>query len=438
MTKFAVFLFIIFIIALGYLAILNKDTVSLRLSDTSVYEIPEIALILLASAFGAVSMLFIIAIRDARNYIGNWQGMRQQKKDLRIRESYSRGLDAFIAGKYEEAGDVFNRIIQEDAGHLPSLLRIGDIAFKTSDIAKAKDFYIKAREIQPRNIEVLFSLEKVFESEQKWHEAMRYLDNILEIDEKNPNALYGKRGIYEANKNYEALLDIQHKILKSDIPQKEKQREYKNLLGYKYDLGCQYLEKGELEKAEKTLKSIVKADKGFTSAYLALAETYLRKGDSEEAENILLKGYETRLDSVFLVRLEDFLIGIGEPGRIIDVYQKAIQKNPADPILNFLLAKLYYRLEMIDYAFEKINTALDNTGVDYPYLHTLLGSIYEKRMQPAKASQEFKKALKVEKPLVVPFCCSDCGHSVKDWAGRCPRCKSWNTFLIDFDGTCKT
>ncbi|MBI4654827.1 MAG: tetratricopeptide repeat protein [Nitrospirae bacterium] len=437
MTKLAVSLFIIFIAALGYLAILNKETVTLKLGENHIYEIPKIALILLSGAFGALSMLIIVAIRDTKHYIENWRNQRQQKRDLRIQEAYGRGLDAFIAGKDEEAEEIFNRIIQDELAHLNSLLRLGDIAFKTGNKGRAKDFYTKAREIQPRNIEVLFSLEKVFEAEQKWNEALRYLDNILEMDEENPNALYRKREVYETNKNWEALLDVQYKILKSDIPQREKQKEHKNLAGYKYELGCHYLEKGDIEKAKKVLKAIIKLDKNFSSAYLALAESYLREGNVEESESLLIKGYETIPTLALLMRLEDILIGVGEPGRIIDIYQKAIQNNPADPKLHFLLAKLYYRLEMIDYAFEKINAALDTATVDYHYLHTLLGNIYEKRMQHDKASQEFKKALKVDKPVLVPFCCHECGYTTKDWLGRCPECKSWNTFAIDLDGTCK-
>ncbi|MBI5196845.1 MAG: tetratricopeptide repeat protein [Nitrospirae bacterium] len=437
MTKFVVFLFIVFITALGYLAILNKETITLNLGAGHIYEVPKVALILISSAFGALAMLVITAVRDLKQYIENWQGMRRHKKDLQIQELYSKALDAFIALRYDEASEIFNGIVEEQPEHLNSLLRLGDIAFVTGDMLKAKDFYSKAKEVRPKSIEVLFSLEKVFEAEQKWQEALRYLDNIIEMDEENPMALFRKREIHERNKNWEELLDTQYKILKSDISQKEKQTEHKNLIGYKYELGRHYLEKGDIEKAKKTLRAIIKLDKNFVAAYLALAESYLRGGDIEEAEDILMKGLETTSAMVFLLRLEDLLIDAGEPGRIIDIYQNVIQNNPRDPKLQFFFSKLYYRLEMIDYAFERITAVLDTTAVDYPDLHTLLGNIYEKHMQYDRAAAEFKKALKVQKLFLVPFCCSECSYITKDWVGRCPECKSWNTLTIDLDGTCK-
>ncbi|MBI4839183.1 MAG: DUF1049 domain-containing protein [Nitrospirae bacterium] len=437
MTKFVVFLFIVFITALGYLAILNKETVTLNLGSGHIYEVPKVALILISSAFGALAMLVITTVRDLKQYIENWQGLRRHKKDLQIQELYSKALDAFIALRYDEASEIFNSIVEEQPEHLNALLRLGDIAFVTGDMLKAKDFYSKAKEVRPKSIEVLFSLEKVFEAEQKWQEALRYLDNIIEMDEENPMALFRKREIHERNRNWEDLLDTQYKILKSDISHKEKQTEHKNLIGYKYELGRHYLEKGDIDKAKKTLRAIIKLDKNFVAAYLALAESHLRGGDVEDAEDILMKGFETTSATVFLLRLEDLLIDTGEPGRIIDIYQDAIQKNPRDSRLQFFLSKLYYRLEMIDYAFERITAALDTSAVDYPDLHTLLGNIYEKHMQYDRVAAEFKNALKVHKPFLVPFCCSECSNITKDWVGRCPECKSWNTLTIDLDGTCK-
>jgi len=439
MIKFAVFVLIVFIAALGYLAVLNNEPVTLKLSEQYHYEVPKIALILISSAFGGIAILILIAIRDTRRYIENWQNRKQQKKELKIQESYSKGLDAFFAGRFEESIEFFNHILEEDPENINALLRLGDIAFAQKDLKTAKDLYMKAKEIRPQNVEVQFSLEKVFESEQKWQEAIRYLDNILEDDSGNPKALYRKRDIFEQNRNWVSLLETQYKILKSDISDEDKQKEYKNLLGYKYELGRYYLERGEIDKSKKLLRNIIKVDKNFIAAYLALAESYLRENDIGEAEKLLLKGYEETSSIVFLIRLEDFFIDIGEPGRIIDIYRKEVRKNPKEPKLQFLLAKLYYRLEMIDYAFE---TALniDTTALDYPDVHILLGNIYERRFQYDKAAEAFKKALtRAERPLLIsPFCCSSCNFSSKEWLGRCPGCKQWNTLTLDLDGACKT
>ncbi|GBE05361.1 MAG TPA: DUF1049 domain-containing protein [Nitrospirae bacterium] len=436
MTKFTGLLVLIFVAGLAYLALMNQGVVTLKLSATHVLELPTIALILFSIVIGALSMLFVGAVRDARRYYETWQSHRQQKKYQRIQESYSKGLDAFFATRYDEATELFNRILEEEPNNVNALLRRGDIAFNRGDMVRAKEFYLKAKDVRPQSIEALFSLEKVFTAERKWQEALRCLDNILEIDGENPRALYGKRKIYEINKNWEDLLDTQYKILKSDISAEKKQDENRKLMGYKYEVGRDHLEKGDTEKAKKVLKAVVKLDKDFISAYLALAETYISEGDVKEAEAILEEGFEETSSLVFLVRLEDFFITVGEPGRIIALYQKAIQANPNDQKLQFFLAKLYYRLEMIDYAYETI-TGIDTATMDYPDLHTLLGGIYERRAQHENAAEEYKKALQFETPLLIPYCCSNCSYISKEWVGRCPQCEHWNTLTLDLSGTCK-
>jgi len=436
MAKLYGFIIIIFLAALSLLAYFNKGTVGLTVWEGKTYELPIISLILVSTFIGIFSILIVVVIRDARRYVEHWQEQRQEKKALKIQEIYSKARDAFFASRYDEASELFQRTIESNPSHVNALLRLGDIYLSKEDLTKARDFYTKANRIKPRSVEILLSLEKLSEKEKKWQEALRYLDNILEINDENPNALYRKRNLYEANKKWEELLDVQYKIIKSDIPAKEKQNEQKNLLGYKYELGNRCLEEGATEKAIKILRSLIKMDANFTAAYLLLAEAYLKDGNVEEAEEVLEKGYNATSALILLARLEDHLIAMGEPEKAIELYQKAIQKDQGNPKLQFFLAKLYYRLEMIDFALETA-AAIDTALFDSSNLHILLGNIYERRAQHHKSVEEFKKAMKAERPFMSPFCCAKCGYTSKDWAGRCPECRLWNTFTLDLDGTCK-
>jgi tetratricopeptide (TPR) repeat protein len=429
MAKLTGFLVIIFLIILSLLAFFNKHSVELTVWEGITYKIPVVALILISAAVGTFSVLITFAIRDARRYLNHWKEQRLHKKALRIQDLYSKGMDAFFASRYDEARELFMKVIDEEPSHVNALLRLGDISSNKGDHVRAREFYAKANEIRPRNIEVLFSLEGLFEAQERWQEALRYLDNILEIDDENPKALYKKREIFERNRRWEELLDVQNKIIKSGISAEEKEREEENLNGYKYELGSYYLDRGEIDKAIKTLRSIIKINKDFVAAYLALADAYLKEGISDEAEEILRKGFAETSSLVILTRLEDHLMAMGEPDKAIDVYQKALQQRPQDAGLQFFLAKLYYRLEMIDHAFDTA-TSIDTASFDSPDLHVLLGSIYERRMQYDRAVEEFKKAFKVERPLMVPFSCKRCGHISKEWTGRCPDCKEWNTLTL--------
>lgn len=437
MAKLTIFFLVIFLAVLSLLSFFNKETVDLTVwKDVTYEDIPVIALIFISASIGIIAMFIITAARDARRQLNNWQIHKKQKKEAGVLESYSKGREAFFAARYTEASELFAKVLEYNPSHLDSLLKLGDIASHNKDLNKAREYYLKALEIKPKGIEVLLSLERVAEAQQKWQEAIKYIDVILDIDNDNTMLLYKKRDIYERNRKWEDLLEVQNKILKCKLLPEEEERENKQLLGYKYELGRHYVEAGLLEKAIKILKNVIKADKNFTAAYISLADAYRKDGNSKEARTVLLKGYEETSSMLCLVRLEDNFINEGEPGAIIDIYQRAVQKNQKDLRLQFFLAKLYYRLEMIDYALDTLN-AIDITAFDYPDVHMLLGSVYVRRSEYSKAAEEFKKALSIDRPLLVPYCCSNCDYISKEWSGRCPECKNWNTFNLDINEICK-
>lgn len=437
MAKFTVVLVILFLAVLSVFAFFNSGAVDVTIWKGITYEaVPLIALVLISTSIGIFTMLIIGAVRDARRYLDFWQVQRVQKKEAKIEESYSKGCEAMYAERYEEAEELLARVIGDEPGHLNASLRLGDIYNIKGDFRKAANFYLKAKEIKPRSIETLLSLVKVSEALQKRQDSIKYLDSLLEIDEHNPGFLHSKRDIYESNNQWEEVLEVQNKLLKCKLSPEDEERENKKLVGFKLELAKHHLATGEKDKAIKSLKAIIKTDKDFLAAYLALGDAYIADKNNKEAEALLLKGYEATSSPVLLVRLEEHFIKIGEPSTIIDLYQKAIHKDPNDLRLQFFIAKLYYRLEMIDYASDVIN-AIDAAAFDHPELHALLGNVYERRSEYKKAAEEFKKALNVGKLLVVPYCCSNCGHISRNWSGRCPECKEWNSYILDINEICK-
>lgn len=436
MGKVTFFFIAVFAAVVILLAIFNQESVDVTVWTNRTYSVPIIALIFISSLFGLLSMGVYVAIRDARRYLESWQIQRQQKKEKKVHELYSKGLDAFHASRFDEATELFTNVVEDEPNHMDALLRLGDISLSKDDVIGAKGFYLRAREVKPRNIEVLQSLEKLSRVQQKWQETLKCLDDLLEIDDANVHILRRKRDIYEMLNRWEELLDVQQRILKCKLSEDEEQEENGNLTGYKCEMAVHQLETGDIDKAVKALKGIIKADAHFSAAYLALAEAHLKNGNAKEAEDTLRKGYEATSSLVFLAKLEEHYIAEGEPGTIIDLYQKTIQKNQGDLKLQFLLAKLYYRLEMIDYADETVN-AIDISSFDYPVFHILRGCVYERRSQYAQAVESFKRGLDGDDPLLMPYCCSHCGESSDNWTGRCPGCKNWNTFMLDVNEVCK-
>ncbi len=437
MGKFVLFVFVLFLLTLGYFAVLNKEPIIFTIAPGTAYETPKIALILLSSAVGAAAMLLVFFIRDTKRFIDNRQFQRKQKKDLRVQELYSKALNALIADNEDEARSALESILQEEPGHMDALLRLGDIAAADEDYQKALNSYKKASAIQPRNPEVLFSLERIMEKTGRIAEGLMYLEEILVLDPDNLTALYRKRSLLEKREQWDELISLQRTIIKCEHHEKDREREQRNLLGYKYEQGRYNLENGELEKAKKAFRTILRLDKNFVPAYLGLAEAMLRKGESEDAVAFLEKGFEQTSSTIILARIEDLLINLGEPGKLITLYKNSTLREPQNQTLRFFMGKLFYRLEMLDDAFATLKS-VDASAASYPELHQLLGNIYFRRQQCEKAVEEFKRVVDIRKPFGLPYCCDSCDFRSQDWSGRCPNCKKWNTYQFNLYGTCKS
>lgn len=435
MGKFSILLFLVLLVALGWFASENQGSLVVKVPWGNLYEVSKTALLLFSAATGAVVILAIFFVRDTKRMIDNLQTQKRLKKEERIAAFYGKALNALLGNKDEEAREALNGVLREDPEHLDALLRMGDLAFGNEDYTIALEYYKKAKDLNPSHLQALLSLGSVFERLKRDDDSLRYIEEILELDPENLTALRRKRALLERKEEWDDLLSLQKTIIKAEQNEKDRQAEERRLLGYKYEYARASLENGHVEKAEKAFRTLLKMDAAFIPASLGLAEVMLTKGETEEAINFLEKGYEQLNSVILLARLEDLLVGVGEPGRLIRFYKNALARNSQDNRLKFLLGKFYYRLEMVDDALAVLD-AIDSSAFPVPEYYSLRGELYVKRKQIPQAVDEFRQACGIRQSLGAPYCCAACGCKAAEWSGRCPGCREWNTFRLGFYDGC--
>jgi len=430
MNVFALLFVILLLAATAVLTFFNIDPVTVTLWTDQVYELPKIGLILIPFAFGGLLVFALYVVRDARRYIEGWKDAKEKKRLARIQSLYSKGVNALLAGQHSDARDFFTRLLQEDPGHGYALMRMGEVALHEGRPEDAVQYFEKARDAEARNLEILFGLARGFEAAARSDEALEIYDRILRIDEHNLAALVGKRRLFEKQDRWEEVNEIQKRVLKLQSNPRDKEAEQRNVVGFRYERGRMHLEAGLLDKALKDFRSVLKMDRKFVPAWLGEAETLLRQEQTDKAVELLERGYAETRSLTIIVRLEDLFLGLGDPNRIIALYQKALAADPLNQKIQFFLGKLYYRLEMLDDAYDLLKR-IDTAGEHYPHLHKLLGNIYLRRGAPEKAAEAYRKAMRWQKRFMVPYSCSACGYRTNDWSGRCPRCGGWDTYSLD-------
>ncbi|MGC2424807.1 MAG: tetratricopeptide repeat protein [Nitrospirota bacterium] len=431
----AIILLIAFAAFIVWVDILNPGDVKVFLPGNIVAEPSKMALMLGSAVFGSLAVLLGIYIKVTKDFFKNWKVTRDRQKESKVQMLYSKGLNSLLSRRTDLAAKNFDKVLMLKPDHSDALLRLGTIRHKEGDYQEAIKFHQRAKDVDEGNIEILFALALDYEDSRRMNDALQTLEDILEKDEGNLRALTRIRDIHQGSGNFEKAEETEERILKLALPPKEREAEHQRLVGIKYETGRVMLEEGNLEKAKRVFKTILKMEKSFVPAYLGLGEVYLEENENAAAAELWEEAYKATGSIVLLHRLEDLYLKLGSPPKIINLYKSALIKNPKDVALNFFLGKLYYRLEMIDDAFDTLS-AIDSSTRQLTDLHKLLGNLYLRRRSYQPAAAEFKKALAYGDQLVVPFRCGNCDHFSTEWSGRCPRCGKWNSYSIDLDKYC--
>lgn len=413
----------------------NQGTVSVNVTPSKVVELSKASFFLISLLTGASLVFLLYFMRDIRRFLRGLRVQREQKKRTKVQELYTKGLNALLAKRNPDAIAFFQKVLSLDPNHVDTLLRLGIAQVREKNLQEATRLHLKAWNLDRHNQEVMFSLAADYEEAKRFDEAIKMYREILDKDRSNITALIRLRDLYHRLNQWEELSETQARLLSNPLATQELDVEHRKLIGFRYELGRSCLESGDLEKAKKIFRGVIKLDKDFIPAYLGLGEVYLEEGKSKEAGTLWEKSYTMTSSILLLHRLEDLYLRQGEPGKAIEAYQHAVTAKPQDMALKFFLGKLYYRLEMVDEAFDTL-TSVDWGDRDYADVHKLLGNIYLRRGSLGLAASEFKKALRFRKQVIVPYVCTNCQYDTIEWAGRCPNCGKWNTFGVNLEKNC--
>jgi lipopolysaccharide biosynthesis regulator YciM len=421
----------IFVVALAlvvhtYLDEFNPHAVTIRIGPSTAFDLSPVSLVWLSMAGGAFVVMLLVGLREAKLFVVNWRTARQKRRSEKLDVLFRAGTHAFLAKRTAEAIGLFHKTLVIDPNHTDSLLWLGNIYQAERNYPEAIRLHRKARGIEDRNVEVLLALAKDLEGSKRFEEALQTLEDVIRLDPGNLAALIRKRDLYVRLEKWTDALAVQQRVRQASLSESDQRTESELLTGLMYEVGRQHLERGHMEKARRSFRGAIKRSKQFLPAYIGLAEVLAREGKTKGAGEILEKVFKKTGNVILLHRLEELYLDMGEPGEIIRVYQEATQRDPQNPILKFYLGKLYYRLEMVDEAFDLLS-ALEGPQEQMADYHKIMANLYLRKQHMEAAVESLKKALGFKKRVVVPYRCSNCRHESTEWAGRCRGCGLWNT-----------
>src|SRR3990170_6219131 len=195
--RFVFALFAIFVIGIVvYFDRLNPTTITVNLSSEYSYTISMVGFFLFSFALGGFIVILFTLLRDAKNIFLEWRNRQRQRVDARVQETFSKGLYAYLSGKYDQAISFFRDIIKVEPNHFYTLLRIGDAYQQERNYSEAIKFHKRARKLDDKSLEASFALAGDYVLAGSYEEAISIIQEIVRRDSSNVEALSRLRDIY--------------------------------------------------------------------------------------------------------------------------------------------------------------------------------------------------------------------------------------------------
>ena len=426
MSRIATIVVLVVVVAFSYFAYYNHGTITLSVWQGKVVELPVVGLVLLSIGIGAAIVFILLAIRGVRKSFDNLQVGLKKRRRTKAQELYNRGVDAHLSGKMHQAVKLLEEAVEKDPEFLLPFFRLGTVYLALGESQKALELHEKALEAHPGNLRVLLFLVDDHLAVGQLSEAAAVLKRIISKDDSNQTALTSLRDIQEQQGDWEAAVETQRKLIKATGREPSSQ-EY--LLGLRYQVAASQLDKGDTEKAARILRDILKEAPNFIAATVALGEARIRSGKVDEGLKVLTEGYSRHQNPVFLQVMEEKLIKLENPRKLIETFRSLLDKTPEDIFLNLFYGKICLRLEMVDEGYMALKK-VESTGYESPLLHALLGEMNARRERYDEAIKDFSRYVTLSDGFHPRFICGNCQNTVDGWASRCGSCGLWNSFTL--------
>ncbi|MDD5435663.1 MAG: tetratricopeptide repeat protein, partial [Nitrospira sp.] len=202
------------LIVIVYFDRLNPSPITLNLSLKSSYSISTVGFFLFSFALGAFIVIVFTLLRDAKNIFQNWRSKQKDRLDARIQEIFSKGLYAYLSGKYDQSISFFREIMKIEPNHFNTLLRIGDAYCQERNYADAIRYHKKARKADEKNLEAMFALVNDYVLSGSPEEAVSVIQEVVKKDSSNVEALVRLRDIYIKMGRWDGAHEAQGRIVK--------------------------------------------------------------------------------------------------------------------------------------------------------------------------------------------------------------------------------
>ena len=255
-------------------------------------------------------------------------------------------------GRYDEAVDEYNNILQSDPGSIQAWLGLGTAYQAKQDLQKAIEAYEKAAVLDYNNVSLHKGLVSLYVLNREIYKAKKEMEIIHKLDPEDEENTQRLGSLYLLQQNY----DSAESLFTQDL-----ERDSSHVMAHLF-LGRVALARGDFAAAKQKFRKVISLRENSSDGWVGLALTYIQEDSLDEA---------------------------------IDVYEQSLQRVTDKENVYYPLGLTYNRLEKFDQAASVLEKALI-LQPDEPRILFALGVAYEREGNFDRAASTFEKLLEIE------------------------------------------
>ena len=176
------------------------------------------------------------------------------------------------------------------------------------------------------------------------------------------------------------------------------------------------------KKRIERYQHILKKAPDHVPANVGLGELYLAEGMPDKAFRLFEQAFVSSKNPVFLDRMVSYTLDQDRPDDAIQLVRRMAAQHDT-PALHYQLARLTFRLEMLDEALEVL-APLEPLLGDLPGYRIMTAEIKARRDRPEEAFADLHGLF--EHTGIASYRCASCANETEQWAARCETCGTWD------------
>ncbi|PLX99536.1 MAG: hypothetical protein C0624_13395, partial [Desulfuromonas sp.] len=217
MMALAIFMaaLIAFMFAILFFWGLNPDQVTVALTSdlTLTQPIPIVV-------FGAILIGLVIGfgfhIFSLMSYgVNHWRGSRDDRKGKEVISTYREGVARLLSGDLKKANTLLKRAMARDPKRVETYLALASVLIQEGTPDEGVELLHKAKELDPRSMEVMFKLATSYDEMGKDGESAKAYEEILAIENDNRKALRSLRDLKIRQGHWGEALELQKRVIKA-------------------------------------------------------------------------------------------------------------------------------------------------------------------------------------------------------------------------------